>query len=113
MVLRRLILGAVAASLFCGCGTFANLNGLDHPFLASEEEAKPREFGGVARDLEWIYSFYWPFKPLYVLDLPASLATDVITLPQVRQKRIEWDKRHETAVVKPPGPNPDTASESN
>ena len=96
-----------------GCGTIANINGMNGALMGEIDKIRPRPFGGAANDLAWTYEVYWPIKPLLVLDLPVSLAADVITLPMIGQSQREWDRRHQDADVNPPADNPGTTSESN
>jgi uncharacterized protein YceK len=55
-----------------GCGTLANLDGREYPLMGMPGQIMPRPFGGVARDVKW----------MFILDLPLSLIGDVVTLPK-------------------------------
>jgi uncharacterized protein YceK len=108
----RFIVGTVAACLTSGCGTLANLDGMDAPLMSQIDVARPRAFGGTANDFRWTRDCDWPIKPFFILDLPASLVADVITLPEVRKRRLEWDKRRENPDVNDPASKPDSLLES-
>src|SRR5262249_9501250 len=69
-----------------GCGTMANLDGRDHWFMCLPSRP-PAPFGGVINDGAVLLT---PavvgdgaliFKTLALIDMPLSLAADVITLP--------------------------------
>lgn len=104
MLAARLGMTAAAALLLCGCGTSANLHGQRLAFLSTPDEYRPRIFGGVANDFGWTGSVAWWSKPIFVLDFPVSLVADIVTIPEVREKQAQWDKRHETEEVEPSRP---------
>ena len=114
MILSRLILGAVLASIICGCGTMANLDGRTFPLMGRREE-RPGAFGGVRRDIGWVSSLAVPFNLLFAVDVPVSFVADVVTLPQVRYEQVRWDAKQvaDAKPVKVAGHDTDGASESN
>jgi uncharacterized protein YceK len=112
--MRLLTIPALALSLLLsGCGTIANIHGMDGPLMGEADTVRPRAFGGAANDLEWVCDTYWPVKPFWILDLPSSLIGDVITLLEIRQLQREWDQRHSDDAAKPDGQNSDAASQPN
>lgn len=118
MVLVRLILGAVTASLLCGCGTMANLEGRRLPLISMPGQERPKVFGGVQKDFDWATTVrdpitVMPLNLLFVADLPISLVADIVTMPEVRREQIKWDDTRSADIVKPQPPNPDAPSESN
>src|SRR5688572_24072573 len=79
-----------------GCGTFANLNGREHPLISIPGQIMPRPFGGVARDVQWMIEkghvgeepfecrasdlfLFLAWEGFFILDLPLSLIGDVAT----------------------------------
>jgi len=103
---------AIAVCFLPACGTIHNLDGRQYPVMSITGEVRPRAFGGVARDLEWTSSGYWPVKPFFVLDIPVSLVADVVTLPEIRGRQAEWDMRHKDRSVSPDCPTPGVAPAS-
>jgi hypothetical protein len=83
------------AVMVVGCGTMANLEGLDSPLQRSPSvpPPPPSPFGGVARDAKWISGTVTSFSeshgtslllsPIFVADIPCSLVGDIVTLPKV------------------------------
>jgi len=71
-----------------GCGTMANIEGRDGPFLCLPHMEPPRAFGGVGRDLRWIGSGGFLF--LFVANIPFSLVGDIVTLPQALRTPSWW-----------------------
>lgn len=106
----RLLVIAISTVFFAGCGTISNKYGMDGFIMGEAAKVRPRIFGGVADDLEWTRDAYWLAKPLCLLDIPASLVGDVLTLPAIHQWQRdfdEWQKEKDSA------PTPDAPSESN
>ena len=66
-----------------GCGTCANLEGKNLPALAPGKQYEPVAFGGVRNDIRWCHSI----SLLFLLDLPLSIAGDVITLPLLKKQQ--------------------------
>jgi uncharacterized protein YceK len=108
---RHAIIAIVACHL-AGCGTMHNLDGTDGPLSDIRQKARPRPFGGVAKDPEWTRDYYWPAKPIPILDLPASLVADVVTLPGIRAKQLDYDRRHNEPPVNPTNQASDDPPES-
>ena len=79
----------LAASLIAtsGCGTMANLEGKSHPMLSHVDVEEPRPFGGVGRDIRWVWTVTFPANLMFVGDLPLSLVGDVVTLPRTLRNK--------------------------
>lgn len=106
MATYRLTPFAIAACLLCGCGTMANLDGRRYALISRSDEVRPKILGGVQKDIGWIASGN-PVGPIFVLDLPASLVGDVITLSSVREAQTRWDEKKEEIKLKPHLATPD------
>jgi hypothetical protein len=78
------VAGLVAFAIVVGfgCGTMENLGGRGASLIGLIDQARPRPFGGVARDVKWIISG----NVFFIADIPFSLAGDVLTLPKVLRK---------------------------
>ncbi|MBS0266928.1 MAG: hypothetical protein JSS02_33685 [Planctomycetes bacterium] len=94
MVINRLFLCAPIATLLCGCGTLANLEGRTFPLMGFHEEC-PKAFGGVRRDIGWLSSVSMPYNLFFVADMPVSFAADIVTIPAVKNKQARWDAERE------------------
>jgi uncharacterized protein YceK len=106
MMSSKLTLALMLTGL-TGCGTMANLDGREYALISLPGQVKPRPFGGVARDAEWMLglrgrdtgatdaSRATPGVPsvrdtlaliaiegFFVVDLPFSLVGDIVTLPK-------------------------------
>jgi uncharacterized protein YceK len=90
-----------AAALASGCGTVANMKGQSHALMGLPDR-ETRAFGGVANDVRWVGERgrslterdeleMIPVKlavmAWFVVDLPFSLAGDIVTLPKVLRDR--------------------------
>lgn len=78
-----------------GCGTMANLDGKEYPFISLPYIRQPEPFGGVANDARWakeqidMASTTDALCPLHLatavffgaVDCPISAVADVVTLP--------------------------------
>ena len=92
-----------AAALVCmlasGCGTFLNLDGKERLDLSSvpvdeiKHRRAPFPFGGVANDVAWMRDAKQPIDAIgAAIDVPFSLAGDVVTMPWVTYQWlfVEW-----------------------
>jgi hypothetical protein len=82
----------------CGCATIANFDGQDTPFMGTISDSEPTPFGGIKRDCDWLKSAIFPFNLLFALDMPFSLAADLLTLPAVRHDRRDSDNELKTEL---------------
>jgi uncharacterized protein YceK len=115
MNLSRQIAAAIVASLLFGCGTISNVNSMNGPVMGAVFTVRPRPFGGVVNDLTWPFetdpaALPWAL-PMYIIDLPMSIVGDVLTLPTIRERQIEFDK-HRESTADHADRNSDTTSES-
>ena len=107
--MRRLGAIIVAAALLCaanGCGTLANMKGREHLTFATGTDAdwapaRPTlPFGGLANDVTFIKKSEYPIQVVAgLLDMPFSLAADVLTLPWATQ---QWLSHQWLSVPPPP-----------
>jgi hypothetical protein len=80
-------LGLILAAAAGGCGTMSNLGGQEIWLMAPQPRRETEAFGGVQNDVRWMARGLPPNEvgPLCIaaaaLDMPLSLAGDIITLP--------------------------------
>lgn len=86
-VLASFTLVAMLLSTSSGCGTVANLKGEEPWLLGPAPQRQMTPFGGVDNDLRWMARGIEPdvIEPGPIvagaIDLPLSLAGDLLTLP--------------------------------
>lgn len=74
-----LILVAALFAGTAGCGTMANVSGKKLALISLPNQEVPKPFGGLDRDIRWISEG----SIFFIMDMPLSLAGDIVTLPFV------------------------------
>lgn len=84
-----IVMATLLLSTSSGCGTLLNVEGMDALIVDSrppeemrKHERPPYPFGGVGNDMAWLNGAEEPIGVIgCVVDLPLSIAGDIITLP--------------------------------
>jgi hypothetical protein len=97
--LSMLVLGFLGPTI-AGCGTTLNLDGKERLDLTSgpvdeiKDQRAPFPFGGLANDVAWMRDAKHPMDSIgAAIDVPFSLAGDVVTLPWVTYQWLFVDWR--------------------